>query len=166
MAFVPDAYYSDPSAWRIAMEASAGTISMMTSNEPKILYELPIFQGSFYLSRHGLLAGFTLRLPLPARPGWLRGEAEPALIWESMELWAESAPNRVGGRTLLRLGRRQIVTAVSGLCVEVPVGGSAQPYLKIVLEAVFPSVSLRWPPQARQRLRPVMLKLFSEIRPA
>ncbi|WP_055483518.1 hypothetical protein [Sphaerimonospora mesophila] len=165
MAFVPDAYYSDPSAWRIAMEASAGTISMMTSNEPKVLYELPRFHGSFYLSRHGLLAGFTLRLPLPVRPGWLREESEPVLFWESMELWADGAQNRVGGRALLRLGRREIVTAVSGLCVEVPVG-SGRPYLKIVLEAVFPSVSLRWPPQARQRLRPVMLKLFSEIRPA
>ncbi|MEU7884923.1 hypothetical protein AB0B54_05440 [Microbispora bryophytorum] len=166
MVFVPDASYTDPSAWRIAMDASEGTLSMTTSKGPRLLHELPCFHGSFYVSPVGLLAGFTLQLPLPVYPSWLREDEAPVLFWESVDLEAEDAPNQVQGNARLRLGRREISAAVSGLCTEVPVGQSGRPYLKIVLETVFPSVSLRWPVEAWQRLRPVTLKLFTEIRPA
>ncbi|GGO07941.1 hypothetical protein GCM10010116_16050 [Microbispora rosea subsp. aerata] len=166
MVFVPDASYTDPSAWRIAMDASGGTLSMTTSKGPRLLHELPCFHGSFYLSPVGLLTGFTLQLPLPVCPSWLREDEAPVLFYESVDLEAEKARNQVLGNARLRLGRRETSAAVSGLCTEVPVGHSGRAYLKIVLETVFPSVSLRWPSEAWQRLRPVTLKLFTEIRPA
>ncbi|MEV7808763.1 hypothetical protein AB0O28_38005 [Microbispora sp. NPDC088329] len=166
MVFVPDASYTDPSAWRIAMDASEGTLSMTTSKGPRLLHELPCFHGSFYLSPVGLLAGFTLQLPLPVHPARLRKDEAPVLFWESVDLEADDTPNQVLGNARLRLGRREVSAGVSGLCTEVPVGHSGRPYLKIVLETVFPSVSLRWPVEAWQRLRPVTLKLFTEIRPA
>lgn len=166
MVFTPDASYTDPSAWRIAMDASEGTLSMTTSKGPRLLHELPCFHGSFYLRPAGLLAGFTLQLPLPVYPSWLQEDEAPVLFWESVDLEAQDPPNQVLGNARLRLGRRQVSAGVSGLCTEVPVGHSGRPYLKIVLETVFPSVSLRWPAEAWQRLRPVTLKLLTEIRPA
>ncbi|GAA4188210.1 hypothetical protein AB0C10_12685 [Microbispora amethystogenes] len=166
MVFVPDASHADPSAWRIAMDASEGTLSMTTSKGPRLLHELPCFHGSFYLSPPGLLAGFTLQLPLPVYPSWLQEDEAPVLFWESVDLETGHAPNEVMGNARLRLGRRETSATVSALCTEVPVAGTGRSYLKIVLETVFPSVSLRWPAEAWQRLRPVTLKLFTEIRPA
>jgi hypothetical protein len=161
---IPEVPYTDPASWRIAMEASAASLSMNTLKGPRLLDELPWFQGSFRLTRAGLPAGFTLRLPLPTRPEWLREEETAELLWESVSLEAAGIPNQFGGRTRLRLGRRETFASVSALCAKIPVGRSGRPYLKIVLETVFPSLSLRWPREARLRLRPVTLKLFSEIR--
>jgi hypothetical protein len=147
------------------MDASAGTLSTNTAAGPVLLYELPCFHGSFYLRPTGLLAGFTLQLPLPSCPSWLREDEAPVLFWESGNLDSDESSGGVDGRARLRLGRRQTFAAVSGRCTEVPTGRTGRPYLKIVLETVFPPLSLRWPTYARQRLRPVTLKLFSEIRP-
>ncbi|MEU6711267.1 hypothetical protein ABZ897_07260 [Nonomuraea sp. NPDC046802] len=158
MASPSNASYTDPHAWRIDMSASEGLVSMRTL----ALHELPSFEGSFYLSAGGSLAGFTLRLPLPVPPAWLRAEEEPALVWESVDL--DHDGSFFSGSARLRLGRRHTMAPVSGLCAKVPSGPSVR-YLKIVLKSVFPSVRLRWPEHARRRLRPATLTLFSEIRP-
>ncbi|MBX6383859.1 MAG: hypothetical protein IRZ07_12935 [Microbispora sp.] len=166
MVLIPDASYTDPGAWRIDMDASEATLSMTTSKGPRLLHKLPGFHGSFYVSPVGLLAGFTLRLPLPVYPPWLREDEAPELYYESVDLEAAKAPNQVRGNARLRLGSRETSAAVSGLCTPVPAGHLGRPYLKIVLETVFASVRLRWPAEAWRRLRPVTLTLFTEIRPA
>ncbi|MEV1173999.1 hypothetical protein [Nonomuraea sp. NPDC049784] len=134
--------YTDPGAWRIAMDASEAKLSTGLGTHD--------FQGSFYLDPAGSLAGFTLRLAFP-------GAAE--LCWDSVSL--EGGP-QVRGAGRFRIGRRETVAGVSGLCVQVPVGRTGRSYLKIVLAATFSPLRLRWP---RARLRPVTLQLFSEIRP-
>lgn len=165
MVSVPDTPYHDPAAWRVATEVSEWALSMNTPNGPRLLCELPGFQGTFVLRRDGLLAGFTLRLPLPesSRPPWLRTPEAPVLHWKSLNLEADPPPpGGVAGRARLRLGRRETFAPVSALCVTIP---AARPYLKLVVETVFPSVALRWPAEAWPRLRPVTLRLLSEIHP-
>lgn len=156
MASDPD--YADPSAWRIAVEASAGVVSMNTLHGPLPLCRLSSLHGSFRLTPPGTLIGFTLRLPLPPEP-----TPRPALLWEAAQLDVEG--NEVTGWGRLRLGRRRAATYVSGRCAKVPQGPSGRSYLKIVLETTFPSLALRWPSRAYKRLRPATLTLFSEIRP-
>ncbi|MEV4109774.1 hypothetical protein [Nonomuraea sp. NPDC049695] len=138
------ASYTDPGAWRIAMDASEAILSTGAGTRA--------FHGSFYLSPAGSLAGFRLRLAFPGMP-------EP-LFWDSVSL--DGGPE-VRGVGRLRLGSREAVTRVSGLCVQVPFGRAGDSYLKIVLAASFSPLQLRWP---RWRLRPVTLRLFSEVRPA
>ncbi|MFF5260935.1 hypothetical protein ACFY4C_18505 [Actinomadura viridis] len=164
---VSDAIYSDPSAWRIDTDASEGTLAMVMQDGPRPLFRLPRFHGSFYLRPTGRLAGFALHLDLPeeARPARLRGQEPPTLYWESTDLRTGTA-NDLDGRGMLQLGRRETWTAVSGVCSPVPYARSGLPYLKIVLETTFPSLALWWPQEARRRLRPVLLTLFAEIRPA
>jgi hypothetical protein len=151
---VPDVPYTDPDSWRIAMEASAAILSARTPNGPQVLDELPCFHGAFRLTATGLLAGFRLRLPSP--------EYQAELLWESTDL-EPAERNAFIGRARLRLGRREVVTDVSGLCARIPDARSGRAYVKIVLETMFPPLRLRLPGKAR--LRPVALKLFSEIRP-
>ncbi|WP_219467130.1 hypothetical protein [Nonomuraea rhizosphaerae] len=161
MVFVPDVPYTDPGSWRIAMEASAATLSVSTMKGPRVLHELPSFDGAFRLTPAGLLAGFSLRLPLPDRDACLLWEATDLAVPARMNALART--NAPGGRAKVRLGRRETVADLSALCARVPDARFGRAYLKIVLETVFPSLSLRWP--AKARLRPVALKLFSEIRP-
>ncbi|MFI7642610.1 hypothetical protein [Nonomuraea sp. NPDC049400] len=134
--------YTDPGAWRIAMDASEAMLptGLVTRD----------FHGSFYLSPAGSLAGFTLRFALP-------GAAE--LCWDSVSL---EGGRVVRGSSRLWTGGRETRAGVSGLCVPVPVGHAGRTYLKIVLSATFSPLRLRWP---KARLRPVTLRLFSEIRP-
>jgi hypothetical protein len=134
--------YTDPNAWRIAMDASEATLSAGLGSGD--------FDGSFYLSPAGSLAGFTLRLSLPGTP---------ELLWESVSLEGGS---EVRGSSRLMLGRRVARAEVSGFCAHVPVGQTGSSYLKIVLAATFSPLRLRRP---RWRLRPVTLRLFTEIRP-
>ncbi|MEO3791140.1 hypothetical protein ABGB14_13060 [Nonomuraea sp. B10E15] len=150
----PDASYADPESLRIDVGASEGLIS----TGPRLLRTLPSFHGSIYLRPAGSLAGFALRFPLP-----LLDREE--LVWEAVELGAGRLPQEVSGQGTLRLGRRQAFGRVSGVCAEVPGGRSGRPYLKIVLETRLPSLALRWPPEARHRLRQARLRLFTEIRP-
>ncbi|MET7328372.1 hypothetical protein [Nonomuraea sp. NPDC005650] len=133
---------TDPSAWRIVMDASEATLSSG--------HETRDFDGSFYLSPDESLAGFTLRLSLPGAP---------ELLWESASL---EGGTEVRGSSLLHLGRRTARADVSGFCARVPVGLTGSSYLKIVLTATFSPLRLRWP---GWRVRPVTLRLFSEIRP-
>ncbi|MBE1593588.1 hypothetical protein ACFPOI_23235 [Nonomuraea angiospora] len=135
--------YTDPDAWRIAMDASEVTLSAGLGSGD--------FDGSFYLSPAGSLAGFTLRLCLPGMP---------ELLWESVSL---AGGPEVRGSSRLLLDGRVARADVSGLCARVPVGRAGSSYLKIVLTAAFSPLRLRRP---RWRLRPVTLRLFTEIRPA
>lgn len=143
--------HPDPGAWRIAMDATEVTLwtRRMTAQRP--LYVVPDISGTFYLRRSGTLAGFALRLPLPAT----RRGGTPVLEWESEDLENE-------GRAWLRLGHREVCRPVSVLCAEIP---GARPYVKIVMETVFSSLSLRPPAMAWGLPRKVTLRLFSEVRP-
>jgi hypothetical protein len=164
-----DAIYSDPSAWRIDATASEGALAMIVGNDTVPLFRLPRFHGSFYLLRTGRLAGFALALELPAeeRPPRRRGRPIPGLHWESTDLRTrEGDANGLEGRSILTLGRRETRGTVSGVCSPVPCAHTGRPYLKIVLETTFPSLALLWPKEARRRLRPVVLTVFGEIRPA
>ncbi|WP_147267912.1 hypothetical protein [Spongiactinospora rosea] len=163
MDLVPDDPHANPTAWRIALDACAGMLSMNTSKGLRPLYELPHFQGSFSISREGVLAGFRLRLPLPSEARLAQAGTAAELSWESMSLDADGPVNSLGGRARLLLGRRETFTDVSALCAKIP---GERPYIKIVLETVFSPVALHWPTDGWQRLRPVTLTLFSEIRPA
>lgn len=152
--------YTDPAAWGIPGDASEGTVSMNTSGGPRVLCTLPDVDGSFVMRPNGQPAAFALRLPLPIRPAGLREDEPSTLFWESVDLWQGLAPNDVVGRARLRLGRREVFTAVSCGCAQIPAG---RPYLKLVLETSFPARSLRWP--SGVRLRRVVLRLLTEIRP-
>ncbi|MFB4270591.1 hypothetical protein [Nonomuraea sp. GTA35] len=134
-------------AWRIAMDATEATLSTGTSDEP--LYPLPGLTGAFYLRPGGALAGFALRLPLPARRG------------EPRDLWWEAADLDRDGRAWLRFGQQEVCRAVSVLCAEIP---GERPYEKIVLETAFSSWSLRLPGVPLLRPRRLTLRLFSELR--
>ncbi|AQZ69603.1 unnamed protein product [[Actinomadura] parvosata subsp. kistnae] len=136
-------------AWRIAMDATEATLSASTSPDP--LFTLPSLDGAFYLRPGGGLAGFALRLPLPARRG------------EPQDLWWEAADLDREGRAWLRLGQHEVCRAVSVLCAEIP---GERPYEKIVLETAFSSWSLRLPGVPLLRPRRLTLRLFSELRPA
>lgn len=137
-----------PGSWRIVLEATQARLTTRGRRGLRLLYAPPRVDGSFYLRPDTALAGFSLRLPLPShRPG------PPALRWESADL--DRDPH-----AWLRSGHREVRAPVSVVCAAVP---GERPYVKIVLETVFPS-SLLLPPWLRTR--PVTLRLFSEIRPA
>ncbi|MBF8193056.1 hypothetical protein ITP53_46785 [Nonomuraea sp. K274] len=140
--------YTDPGAWRIAMDATEATLSMSTPGG-RLTQELPRVSGSFFLRPSGALAGFALRLLLP--PHW-DGPQVPS--WEAADL-------DVDEQAWLRLGRHEVCRPVFVLCTRVP---GEHSYTKIVLETSFSSWSLRLPGAAWHRPRPVTLRLFSEIR--
>jgi hypothetical protein len=128
-------------SWRIALEATEATLT--TSSGP--LYAPPRLDGAFYLRPDATLAGFDLRLPL----------ASPeALLWESADFDRD-------GHAWLRLGRQAVRSPVSVICAEIP---GERPYVKIIMETVFSSSSLRLPTMTRFRPRRVTLRLFTEIR--
>jgi hypothetical protein len=130
-------------SWQIAMDATEATVSMSTWLGPRPLYDVPEITGSFYLRPGGGLAGFALRIPLPSQE----------LTWDSADL------DR-GGRSRIRLGRRETGAAVSVLCAQVP---GERPYYKVVLETAFSSWRLRLPGVPLYRPRRITLTLFSEI---
>ncbi|MFC4122112.1 hypothetical protein [Nonomuraea zeae] len=144
--------YTDPDSWRIALDATEATLSVHTRKGPRTLYVVPRIDGAFYLRPDGPLAGFSLQLPLPSS----RGGDAPVLWWESADL-------DLDGAAWLRLGRQEARSQVSVLRAEIP---GERPYLKIVMETVFPSWSLRLPALAWHPPRAVTLRLFSEIRSA
>ncbi|MGI5273418.1 hypothetical protein ACQEUU_30040 [Nonomuraea sp. CA-218870] len=131
-----------PGSWRIVLEATQARLTTSGRGGVRLRYA-PRVGGSFYLRPDTTLAGFALRLPLPAE-----------LLWESADLDRD-------GHAWLRLGDREVRSPVTVVCAAIP---GARPYVKIVLETVFRSSSLglpgvSWP-------RPVTLRLFTEIRPA
>ncbi|GAA3601229.1 hypothetical protein GCM10022419_101800 [Nonomuraea rosea] len=145
-------YYTDPDSWRIALDATEATLSVNTAKGPRTLYEAPQINGAFYLRPSGSLAGFSMRLPLASS----RAGEPPVLWWESADL-------DLDGAAWLRLGQQEVLSDVSVLRAEVP---GERPYLKIVMETVFSSWSLRLPALAWRPPRMVTLRLFSEIRSA
>ncbi|WP_336208689.1 hypothetical protein [Nonomuraea sp. LPB2021202275-12-8] len=138
-----------PGSWRIALEATEARLTTSRQQGLWLLYAPPRLDGAFYLRPNtAALAGFALRLPLPSH----RAEP-PVLHWESAELDRDA-------HAWLRFGRQAVRSPVSVVCAEIP---GERPYVKIVLETVFSSRSLRLP--AWLPPRPVTLRLFSEIRP-
>ncbi|MBB6347182.1 hypothetical protein FHU36_003727 [Nonomuraea muscovyensis] len=137
-----------PGSWRIVLEATEARLTTSRRKGPRLLYAPPRLDGAFYLRPNAALAGFALQLPLPSH----RAEP-PVLHWESAELDRDA-------HAWLRFGRQAVRSPVSVVCAEIP---GERPYVKIVLETVFSSGSLRLPVWFPPR--PVTLRLFSEIRP-
>ncbi|MEW9552832.1 hypothetical protein [Nonomuraea sp. NPDC050783] len=142
-----------PGAWQIVLEATEARLTTSGREGIRLLCAPPRLDGSFYLRPGGALAGFDLRLPL-LPPGRERHGEPPVLCWEAADLDRD-------GHGRLRYGNREVCSPVSAVCAEIPGG---RPYVKIVLETVFPSGSLHLPGSSWLRPRPVTLRLFSEIR--
>ncbi|MGP4104889.1 hypothetical protein [Nonomuraea sp. KM90] len=143
--------YTDPDAWRIAMNVTEATLTMDTPRKLRLLDKVPEVIGSFFLRPSGGLAGFSLRLPLSSRRA-----VPPVLVWESANL-------ELGEPATLRLGEQEVSSAVSVVCAEIP---GEHPYVKIVLETEFPSKALLLPSTWWRRPGTVRLRLFSELHSA
>ncbi|NRQ37782.1 hypothetical protein HII36_39030 [Nonomuraea sp. NN258] len=158
----------EPGSWRIVLEATEARLTTNGRQGPRPLYAPSRLDGSFYLRPTGTLAGFDLHLPLPlpphrfssprpSSPRFSSHRAEPPVLhWESAELDGDA-------RAWLRFGSLEVCSPVSVMCAEIP---GERPYVKIVLETVFWSGSLRLPGSRWLRPRPVTLRLFTEIRNA
>lgn len=163
----------EPGSWRIVLEATEARLTTSGRRGRSVLFEPLRLDGAFYLRPDAALAGFDLRLPLasprakppvppltshraePPVPPLTSHHAEPPVLhWEAVDL------DR-GAHAWLRCGGRAVRSPVSVVCAEIP---GEHPYVKIVLETVFASNSLRLPGRSWLRPRPVTLRLFSEIR--
>ena len=162
-----DAAYGRPDL-EMAPEVSEASLTMARRLGRRRVISFSGLRGSFYLRPTGEVAGFAFLLTIPQAASRRQyrnpGRRTRSLSWEAVDV-SYSDRNNFSSEGRLRLNGQEVWATAYGQIAQIPSHGSPRPYLRVMLATDFRAFVLGWPRPTTRPLKPVRLRLFTEIHP-